>query len=143
MAVGGGVRVDGLNRTVRDLQSLGLEVDDLKEAFGDLSAEGAQLASSFAPQVSGDLSRTIRGNRAKNKAVITAGKKKVAYAGPVNYGWPEGRKNWSAVPRKRGGWPIGIEAAGFMEKADEELRPRALAELETAIDRKIRERGLG
>jgi hypothetical protein len=143
MAIQGGVRVDGLNRTVRDLQTLGLEIDDLKEAFGDLAAEGADLASSFAPKVKGDLARTIRGNRSKNKAVVTAGKKKVAYAGAVNYGWPEGKKNWQAEPRERGGWPIGIEPAGFMEKADEELRPRALAELEDAIDRKIRERGLG
>lgn len=126
MAVNGGVRIQGLNRMVRDLQALGLDVEDLKDAFAPIAAEGARLAAGFAPNRTGRLAASIRGNRAKAKAVVTAGRARVPYAGPINYGW-----------RKR-----GIAPAMFMQKADEAMRPRALAELEQAINRKIRERGL-
>lgn len=142
MALSGGVRVEGLNRLVRDLQALGLDVDDLKEAFGDIAAEGARVASSFAPKKTGALAATVRGNRAKNKAVVSAGRARVKYAGAINYGWPEGKKDWSARPRKRGGWPIGIAPSLFMQKADEVMRPFALQALDNAIEDKIRERGL-
>lgn len=127
MAITGGVRIEGLNRIIRDLQQLGLEIDDLKEVFGKIAAEGARLASSFAPVRTGALAASIRGSRAKNKAVIMAGRARVPYAAPINYGWP--RRN--------------IRGAEFMQRADEAMRPRALEALETAIAQKIRERGLG
>jgi hypothetical protein len=127
MAVGGGVRVEGLNRLVRDLQALGLEVEDLKEAFGEIAAEAAHWASSFAPRRSGNLAASVRGNRAKNKAVVSAGRARVPYAGAVNYGWPA----------------RGIAPSSFMQRADEVMRPRALQALDDAIEQKIREKGLG
>lgn len=123
----GGVRVEGLNRLVRDLQALGLEVDDLKEAFGDISSKGAEMASSFAPKRSGTLAATVRGNKAKNKAVVSAGRARAKYAGAINYGWP--KRN--------------IAPSSFMQKADEYMRPFALEMLEDAIAEKIREKGLG
>lgn len=126
MAVSGGVRVEGLNKLVRDLQKLGLEIDDLKDAFGSIADEGAQWASSFAPKRSGALAATVRGNRAKNKAVVAAGKGKVKYAGAINYGWPA----------------RNIKASSFMQKADERMQPKALQALDDAIDQKIREKGL-
>ncbi len=110
------VRVEGLNRVVRDLQALGLDVDDLKDAFSGIASEGARLAAAFAPRRSGALS----------KAVVAAGKARVPYAAVINYGW-----------RKR-----RIAASRFMQKADEAMQPRALAELDRAIEKRIRERGL-
>jgi hypothetical protein len=124
--ISGGVRIDGLNRVVRDLPGLGLDISDLKDAFSDIAAEGARLASSFAPKRTGTLAASVRGNRAKNKAVVAAGKARVPWAGPINYGW-----------RAR-----GIAPSRFMQKADEAMQPRALAELENAIEKKIREKGL-
>lgn len=121
-----GFRVEGLTKVVRNLQALGLDVDDLKDAFSAIAAEGAQIAAGFAPRRSGALAASIRGNRAKSKAVVAAGKARVPYAGAINYGWP-----------KR-----GIKAQGFMQKADAAMRPRALSELERAVNQKIRERGL-
>jgi hypothetical protein len=123
MAVSGGLRVEGLNKLVRDLQSLGLALDDLKDAFSEISSEGARLASSFAPKRTGALAGSIRGNRAKNKAVVSARK---IYSGPINYGWPA----------------RNIVPSGFMQKASSAMEPKALAELERAIERKIKERGL-
>jgi hypothetical protein len=126
MALQGGVRVEGLGRLTRDLEQLGLDVEDLKDAFGSIAAEGARLASSFAPQRTGRLRASIRGNRAKSKAVVTAGRARVPYAGAINYGWPA----------------QGIAPALFMQKADDAMRPRALDELEQAITAAIRRRGL-
>lgn len=121
-----GFRVEGLTQVVRALQQMGVDVDDLKDAFSKIADEAAQVASSFAPRKSGRLAGDIRGNRAKSKAVVIAGRASVPYAGPINYGWP-----------KR-----GIAPAHFMQRADQAMQPRALQTLEDEINRKIRERGL-
>jgi hypothetical protein len=126
MATGGGVRVEGLAALTRDLQKFGVGIEDLKEVFGAVAAEGAQLASSFAPKVSGRLAGDVRGNRAKSKAVIAVGRASVKYAGPINYGWPA----------------RNITGALFMQKADAELSPRAVDMLEQGIDDLIRKLGL-
>lgn len=126
MRGGEGVRVEGLNALTRDLQKLGANLDDLKEVFGGVAREGATLASSFAPKKSGRLAGDVRGNRAKNKAVITAGRASVRYAGPINYGWPA----------------RNITGALFMQKADAELSPRAVDMLESGIDKIINQLGL-
>lgn len=121
-----GTQVEGLNRLVRDLQSLGVEVDDLKAAFSKIAAEGAERASQYAPKRTGKLASDVRGNRAKSKAVVTSGRAAIKYAGPINYGWP-----------KR-----GIEPALYLQKADESMQPIALQMLEDEINKQIRSRGL-
>lgn len=121
-----GFKVEGLNKLTRDLQALGLDVDDLKDAFSTIAAEGAELAARYAPRRTGMLAGSVRGNRAKNKAIVSAGRARVPYAGPINYGWPA----------------RGIAAAGFMQKADQAMQPKALAQLEIEINRAITRRGL-
>lgn len=122
----GGVRVTGLNSVVRGLIAVGLEVDDLKDAFSEIARLGARLGSKFAPKRSGKLAGDVRGNRARSKAVITAGRVSVPYAGPINYGWRA----------------HGISPAGFMQRADKVLQPYALRRLEKNINRQIARHGL-
>lgn len=122
----GGFHVEGLREVVKALRDIGVEVDDLKEAFGPISKEGSRIAAGFVQSRSGRLAGTLRGNRAKNKAVITAGRSSVSYAGPQNYGWK--RRN--------------IPAQGFMQKADEQMQPVAIRRLESAINDVIRRKGL-
>src|SRR5688500_18024830 len=98
------IRVDGLNAVVRSLLAMGLEVEDLKDAFSEIARFGAVVASRHAPRRTGRLASDIRGNRARSKAVVTAGRVSVPYAGPINYGWAA----------------HGIEPSGFMQKADQE-----------------------
>lgn len=119
------IAVEGLRTAVRDLEALGVDLDDLKDVFAGIAAEGAELASRYAPSRSGKLRASVRGNRAKSKAVVTAGRASVAYAGPINYGW-----------RKR-----GIEPSRFMQRADADLERRAVAMLEEGIDRAITRHG--
>lgn len=121
-----GVRVEGLNKTVKALQGFGVEIADLKEVFADIAAEGARLASRYAPKRSGRLQATVRGNKAKNKAVVIAGRAKVPYAGAQNYGWPKRH----------------IRAVLFMQRADTALAPMAVEMLETGLDRAIGKVGL-
>lgn len=124
--ISGGVRVEGLNRLVRELQGLGLELDDLKDAFAEIARKGAETASSFAPKRTGALAASIRGNRAKNKAVVAAGKARVRYAGPINYGWPA----------------RNIRASSFLQRTDLYLRPWAVDMLDEALMDAARRRGL-
>lgn len=121
-----GFRVEGLSQVVRDLKAMGIEVDDLKAAFSEIARRGAASASSHAPRRSGRLAADIRGNRAQSKAVVTAGRASIPYAGPINYGW-----------RAR-----NIEPSGFMQKADAEMQPVAIQLLEQEINNQIRMKGL-
>jgi hypothetical protein len=121
-----GYRVEGLSTVVRELQAFGLEIDDLKDAFSRIAAEGARAASSYAPHASGALAGDVRGIRAKSKASVIAGRARVKYAGVQNYGWAA----------------HGIPATNFMQRADATLRPRVVPLLEADINRIIREKGL-
>jgi len=114
-----GVRVENLTATVRALQKIGVDVQDLKDVFAGIAAEGARLAVAAAPRRSGKLRATIRGNKAKNKAVVIAGRARVPYAGPINYGW-----------KKR-----GIKGTMFLQKADSQLSDIAPRMLEDGLQR--------
>lgn len=120
------VQVQGLTAVVRALEALGLEVDDLKDAFSSIAKEAAERAARHAPVLSGRLAGDVRGNRAKSKAVVIAGRASVPYAGAINYGWAAHH----------------ISPAGFMQAADHEMQPIALQRLEAEINRQIRKKGL-
>lgn len=122
----GGVRVEGLTKVTRALKGLGLEVDDLKDAFATIAREATEVIARKAPHKSGRLASTVRGNRAQNKAVVRAGKSAVPYAGPINYGWP-----------KR-----GISASLFMQRGDAEYAPQAVKRLEQELESAITRNGL-
>lgn len=121
------VRVEGLNKVIKSLQALGVDVEDLKDGFAEIAAKGAEYAARLAPRRSGALAATVRGNRAKNKAVVTAGRAKVKYAGPINYGWPA----------------RNIRGSEFMQRADKQLEPEAVEMLEAALQKAITREGLG
>ncbi len=122
-----GVQVEGLRQTVKALEQFGVEVTDLKDVFGGIAAEGARLAKGFAPNRTGRLDASIRGNRAKNKAVVAAGNaRRVPYAGPLNYGWAA----------------RGIKARLFMQRADTALQPKAVDMLDQGLTQAARKAGL-
>lgn len=123
-----GVRVEGLNQTIASLRAAGVELNDLRGAFGPIAAKGAQIASRRAPHVSGKLSGSVRPAKQARKAVIYAGYgKSVPYAGPINYGWP--KRN--------------IKGSYFMQKASDEIEPFAVQELTIELNKIITRHGLG
>lgn len=119
-------RVEGLNALIRQLEQVGGDVEDVKDVMASIADKGARLAAGFAPKRTGALAATIRGNRAKSRAVVTAGRGRDSYAGVVNFGWP--KRN--------------IPANGFMQRADNALQPIALRDLDRGLERAIRRRGL-
>lgn len=121
-----GFKVEGLTGVVAALLALGFDVEDLKRAFAAIAQEGAERAATFAPKRSGRLAGDIRGNRAKSKAVVTAGRASVPYAGVQNYGWPT----------------RNIMPTHFMQKTDVVMQPRAIYLLEQEINQQIAKKGL-
>jgi hypothetical protein len=121
-----GFHVTGLREVLRDLTALGVEVDDLKDVFSSLAAEGASFSRGRINSKTGRLAGTARGNRAKGKAVVTWGRASVAYAGPQNYGWPA----------------RNIRAQDFTGATDAHMEPRALVSFEAGVQKAIRRRGL-
>lgn len=119
-----GFKVEGLNQVVRALQQMGLDVEDLKDTFSKIADRGAEAVARHVPVKSGRARGDVRGNRAKSKAVVTAGRSSLPYIAPLNYGWPA----------------RNIEAAGFMQAGDEEMQPIAVQLLEDGINDKIREK---
>jgi len=120
------VKVENLNATVRDLERLGLEIADLKDAFSTIAREAAAVIARNTPRLKGTLSGGVRGNRAKSKAVVAAGGTTVPYAGAINYGWHA----------------RNIAPARYMQSADEQYAPIAVRRLEAEINHQIRRKGL-
>lgn len=82
-----GLQITGLREAIRDLEKLGVSVQDLKDAFGQISDQVVSEAGRIVPVQSGKLAGSIRPARTKNKAVVRAGSSSVPYAGVINYGW--------------------------------------------------------
>jgi hypothetical protein len=80
-------RITGLRETVRNLERLGVDVQDLKDAFGAISQEVATEAGARVRVKTGAHKASIRPARTKNKAVVRAGNNTDApAAGILNYG---------------------------------------------------------
>lgn len=105
-----GVHVVGLRETTRALERAGVDVNELKDVMAKVSTEAAQVMAGFTPVGrTGRLRASVRGNRAKGKAVVAIGGARVPYAGAINYGW-----------RRR-----GIRPADFIAKTDAVMETRA------------------
>lgn len=119
MGVYSGVKIEGLRETVRNLERLGVAVEDLKEAFSSISREVVAEASGIVPVLDGELVATIRAANTKNRAVIKAGfARRGPYAGVINYGWPA--KHIGSTDFLTG--PANRDLAGKARQIDANLR---------------------
>lgn len=120
-----GVRIEGLQQTIKALESLGVEVADLKAAFAKIGDEAQNKATSFAPKASGALVRSIKVSKSKNRVNIKAGSAKVKWAGVQNYGWPA----------------RNISGSRFMQRTDSAIAPSVVPTLERELTTLINEKG--
>jgi len=109
-----GVYVSGLREITRGFEKAGVDVEELKDVMGKVASEAADSMQAFVPTRTGALRASVRGNRAKGKAVVTAGKARVPYAAPIQWGWA-----------KR-----GIKPAKFVERTDDVMETRSVQILE-------------
>lgn len=109
-----GVYIQGLREVTRAMERAGVDVEELKDVMGGIAAEGARVMEGFAPRRSGALKASIRGNRAKGKAVVTMGKARVPYAAPIQWGWKA----------------RNIKPARIVERTDDVMEDRVVQRLE-------------
>lgn len=121
-----GLQVQGLREALRELEAAGAAVADLKDVMGEIADKAVSVMRPYVPSRSGRLRASVRGNKAKGKAVVTIGRARMGYAGPINYGW-----------RAR-----GIRPANFTGKTDAAMDGIAAQMLEAGIDKIITEKGL-
>lgn len=83
-----GIKVKGLNASIRALQAIGVPDSAIKEA-GTRSGEiVANEARGIVPVKTGALRNSIRVSKALRKVSISAGNNKsVPYANPIHWGW--------------------------------------------------------
>ncbi|WP_051485549.1 hypothetical protein [Nocardioides sp. J54] len=122
MTNGSDVRVEGLAAAVRQLQALGVDLEDLRAAFTRIASEAVPTYQRFTPVRSGRLRGNYRASKTKNRVALLVGGGAVPYARVINYGWP--KRN--------------IAAADFVAKGDVVTTPKALEAIEADINRLIR-----
>lgn len=122
----GGVYVTGLKATTKALVAAGVDLEDLKDVMGEVAAEAADTLRPLLPTKSGALHNSVRGNRAKGVALVTIGKARVPYAGPIIYGWPA----------------RGIRPSGAIDRTDAVMEHRAPEILERGWARIAEKNGL-
>lgn len=119
------VEVKNLNKVLRRMKKLGVEMRDLKDAFQRIGARVTSDAQSGAPVRSGRLSGSVRQSRRQNSVYIRAGGKRTYYAPYVHWGTKEIRKNQ------------------WMTRAAQKNAKYALRELETEMQQLINQLGVG
>lgn len=123
-AYNAGVRIDGLNRTLRALSKAGADAQDMKDLMHEIGMLVVNAAA--PPRKSGTLAGTIRAGRGKTKAVVRMGGARAPYAGVQEYGWPE----------------RGITAAATLEDALTREQGAAVATLDAGIGALLRDNDL-
>jgi HK97 gp10 family phage protein len=118
--------VTGLREVVRNLEKIGVDVQDLKEVFTNIGEMVRADAAALAPRDSGRLAASIKPSKTKNKAAVRAGSARVPYAGAINYGWAKRH----------------IRAHNFMQRAIDADTPRAIEMMDEGIGEIIRRYGM-
>lgn len=80
------IRIEGINKVVRDLKRFGVEVSDLKTAFNRIGNIVVKEAVTLTPTMTGALAASIRASKTQNKSEVRAGSARVPYAGVQHYG---------------------------------------------------------
>lgn len=113
--MGAELRITGLKETVRKLQKLGADGQDLKAAMHRIGLKTVERARTHVNSRTGALSASIRAGSAKTNVTIRSGSAKVQYAQYVEFGTPKMR------PRP------------FMRLAAAETAPEAKRELDKEL----------
>lgn len=83
------IELEGQREFRRALRAMGDDLDDLKAAH----LAGARIvmkeALELVPVLTGTLQETIRASGTKTRGVVRAGYKRVPWAGPIHFGWPD------------------------------------------------------
>ena len=82
-------QVKGASQLVRTLRKAGYDLDKLKPANRAAADIVIQEALRRVPRRTGKLAGTLRSGATRKAGVVRAGTKRVPYAGPIHWGWPQ------------------------------------------------------
>ncbi|KFI90944.1 bacteriophage protein, PF04883 family [Bifidobacterium saguini DSM 23967] len=85
------IQLKGAGQLARGLKKAGVDMKDLRDINKQAAQVVAPEAKRLAPKgKSGNLAKSVRAGATQKAGVIRAGsKKRVPYAGVINYGWPK------------------------------------------------------
>lgn len=113
-------QVEGGRQLRRTLKAAGNDLQDLKDAHGQVAGLVTRAATARTPKQTGTLARTGRPGATKTAAVVRFGNNRaVRYAGPIHFGWPARH----------------IAANPFATEAAQETEPTWTRIYEDAVDR--------
>jgi hypothetical protein len=115
-AISGRLDVEGLKEAQRNLQALGADKEELKDANYQAAQTLIKVAKPLVPVVSGRLLSTLRAGKAMGAAEARAGLAKVPYANVVHWGWLVVGANHKGK-RTRVGQYVGIRPQPFFSEA--------------------------
>lgn len=112
------VRVIGQRQLIATLKRAESDLTELKDVHSAVAAFVARASEAAAPKVTGTLAASVRGNRAVRRAIVTAGRAAIPYAGPIHWGWPArniepNRFVWDTAEQTQEAWLNGIYLPGI------------------------------
>jgi hypothetical protein len=123
-----GIKIVGLNKTIKELRSLEKIDPELKRIGLEAANIVVSRARPLTPVRTGKLRNSIKASPVLRGAVVKSGNNgKLAYAAPIHWGWPA---------RKIKGMP-------FITAALRYTKPQVLDTYEKGLQKLINRRGLG
>ena len=119
-----GIQVLGLKRVVRQMKKLGVESQDLKQAFQRIGARTLSTANAGTPVRSGALLSSNKQSCRQNSVYLYSGNARANYARFPHYG------------------TIYQQANPYLSRVVEKDGPWAVAQLEKEMDKLITDLGL-
>ncbi len=119
-----GVQVIGLRKVVSTMKKLGVESEDLKQAFQRIGARALSTANAGTPVRSGALLRSNKQSRRQNSVYLYSGNARANYARFPHYG------------------TIYQQANPYLSNVVKTDGPWAVAQLEREMDKLINDLGL-
>jgi len=103
-----GVQVDGLRKVVREIEKLGVEVQDLKAVFTRIGARALGTANAGTPVRTGALKASNKQSKRKNSVYLYSGNAKANYAIYPHYGTIKqpAQLYLQAAVKKDGPWAV-------------------------------------
>lgn len=105
-----GIEVEGATQLARDFREAGHDAKELSAAYRAIAKELVPPARREAPRRSGRLAGATRGSGTRTAAILSAGSKKVPYAGAIHFGNPS-RKTYPAGVNRT---TMGIRSTGTL-----------------------------
>lgn len=105
------IQIEGLRRTVKDLQTLGADKSAIIDANYGAAETLIKEAKPLVPVRSGLLAATLKPAKTAGYAAARAGTAKVPYANPIHWGWSYDAKRGTRKNIKPS--PFFIRALGY------------------------------